>query len=177
MSLIPRNSEDCISHERLLSLLSYDKETGEFVWLKTRSRKAKAGSVAGTAAKSKKSSNEYIAIVIDGVRYQAHQLAWFYVHKDWAGSEIDHINGDTSFNAICNLRPVTRSGNAQNERAARENNKTSGLLGAYKGSRGRWFSSICIDGNKKYLGTFETSELAHKAYLEAKRKLHKTCTI
>lgn len=173
MKTTPRDPSQCLSHSRLKELLSYSPETGEFRWIQTATRRVPAGSIAGT----KKISGKPISIRIDGKHYQAHQLAWFYVHGVWACSEIDHKNGDSSCNAINNLRPVTRNGNMQNERKARRTNKRSGLLGAYRGARGRWFSSICVDNKPQYLGTFDTPELAHEAYLTAKRALHQTCTI
>lgn len=169
----PRRPEESVSHARLIELLSYDAKTGEFRWNVTRSWRAPAGSIAGTRPKS----GTPIAIGIDGVFYLAHQLAWFYVNGVWAGSEIDHKDGNPLNNAIGNLRPATRNGNVQNVRKARITNKTSGLLGAYKGKRGKWFSSICVENKHKYLGTFATAELAHEAYLTAKRALHSTCTI
>jgi hypothetical protein len=162
-----------LSHERLTKLLSYDSATGVFRWNTTRSWRAPAGSVAGTKSKN----GLPIAIGIEGVFYRAHQLAWFYVNGVWAECEIDHKDCNPQNNAIANLRRSTRNGNVQNVRKARVTNKSSGLLGAYKGTRGRWFSSICVESKSVYLGTFDSAELAHGAYLKAKRALHSTCTI
>lgn len=173
MSTETRRPDRCVTHEYLKRLLDYDPETGVFTWKVSRSWRTPVGSVAG----SKPKNGKPISIGIDGTHYLAHQLAWFYVHAAWAGCEIDHKNGVNTFNAIKNLRPVTRNGNVQNSRVARKNNKGSGLLGAYRGNRGRWFSTICADGVSKYLGTFDTADEAHIAYVAAKRTFHATCTI
>lgn len=173
MSTATRAAVDSVSHERLLALLAYDRETGLFRWKVGRSWRAKEGSVAGNKAQP----GEPIHIGIDGVFYQAHQLAWFYVNGEWAGCELDHKDGDKSNNAISNLRPVDRFGNMQNLRKPHANNRGSKLLGAYKGKRGRWFSTILANGENHYLGTFGTAEEAHAAYVNAKRELHRTCTI
>ena len=98
-----------MTHERLTELLSYDKDSGQFVWLKTNSNRAKAGCVAGTERK-----DGYVLIGIDGVLYTAHRLAWFYVNNYWPDGVIDHINRDRSDNRFCNLRCVSRFENAQN---------------------------------------------------------------
>lgn len=37
---------------------------------------------------------------------------------------------------------------------------------------GRWIAQIQTNGARKYLGLHDTPELAHAAYLEAKRELH-----
>lgn len=47
----------------------------------------------------------------------------------------------------------------------------SGFLGVSP-NRSRWSASIMVLGRKLHLGTFDTPELAHAAYLEAKRAHH-----
>jgi hypothetical protein len=71
---------------------------------------------------------------------------------------------------------VSASVNQQNHRVARVDNKC-GLLGVSSSGK-RWQARIGHPGGKDaYLGLFDTPELAHAAYLEAKRRLHPGCTI
>lgn len=158
------------SSDRVRELLFYDAETGVFSWKVGRRGKARPGSAAGTVY-----CGRYISIRIDGYAHQAHRLAWFYVNNVWPDSDIDHIDGDKKNNRIANLRSVTRTVNQQNMRKAYSSNKC-GLLGVYR-QKNRWAAEIVVDGDRRRLGSFDTPELAHSAYLSAKREFHAGCTI
>lgn len=156
---------------RLKELLHYDEETGHFVWLKNHTRYKVVGKVAeGTV-------NGYRSICIDGRRYYAHRLAWFYMTEEWPSDSIDHIDGDKLNNTWVNLRDVAHSVNMENQRSARSDNKTTGVLGAYMHKNGRFYSAISVAGKTKRLGYFDTVDEAHSAYVDAKRKYHKGCTL
>ena len=92
--------KELITHDRLLSILSYDKESGKF-------RRYKGKPVASGA------NTEYVRIKVDGYDYYAHRLAWFYVYGEWP-TMIDHINRDKHDNRIVNLREATYSENSLN---------------------------------------------------------------
>lgn len=158
-----------LDHARLAELLKYDSETGEFTWAKKRGTRA-AGSTAGTNTSNRLG---YRQICIEGKVYLAHRLAWLYVHGDWPTClVVDHINGDPSDNRISNIRAVSISDNQQNQRKAHISNKHSSLLGA-SASGNKFRARIRINGNEIHLGSFETAEQAHAAYVEAKRTHHK----
>lgn len=160
-----------LTHSRLLSLLTYDPETGLFSWNVTRGR-SNAGSTAGSPH-----ARGYLSIRVDLGRYLAHRLAWFYVHGEWPENQIDHINGIRTDNRIANLRDVTASVNQQNQRRGQSGGKT-GLLGVSLFKRtGRYKSEIRHFCETKYLGYFDTAQEAHEAYLKAKRELHEGCVI
>ena len=73
------------------------------------------------------------------------------------------------------LREANKSENGQNQVRARSDNKT-GFLGVYPyGSS--WRACIRLNGKTIYLGTFDTPEIAHAAYIEEKRRIHPACTI
>lgn len=76
-----------ISYDRLRELVSYDPETGIFTWLRN-TRQTKAGTVAGRPRK------DGIRIGLDGARYLAHVIAWFYMTGEWPEPEIDRLNGE-----------------------------------------------------------------------------------
>lgn len=168
---------DDLTVARLREILNYDPETGVFT-RRTGGQgfRCEAGRVAGSPH-----SAGYINISVLGKRRLAHRLAWFYVHGQWPVGDIDHIDGDRSNNRIANLRSVNRSGNLQNQRAAKPHNKT-GFLGVrldtrLKTSERKYVASIVVDGRQHRIGSYYTPEDAHAAYLEAKRKHHPTCTI
>jgi hypothetical protein len=116
--------------------------------------------------------------MIDGVRYQAHRLAWFYVNRCWPRGVIDHEHGHTENNRIANLRDVTRRINQQNQRRPHKDSRT-GFLGVTKlKDTGRYQANIAsVDGIKHSLGCFDTPEEAHKVYVEEKRRIHEGCTL
>ena len=159
-----------ITVERLRELLCYDVETGVFTWRKAYGARCAAGSKAGSL-----SVRGYVYIKLTGRSYQAHRLAWLYVHGEWPKHCIDHINGIHDDNRLSNLRDVTLSVNAQNKKKARADNST-GLLGVTKRASG-YLAQIMTQGVARKLGIYDDPTAAHAAYLEAKRQMHSGCTI
>ena len=155
-----------VESARLKESLHYDPDTGIFTNLKSRGA-AKKGSVAGC-----KDSKGHSQIMLDNKRYQAHRLAWLYVHGNFPEKDIDHINEIKTDNRICNLRLDSNRENEQNVSSVRLNN-TSGLTGVtWHKKHKEWRAQIKIKGKKKYLGQYNTPEEAHAAYLCAKTELH-----
>lgn len=172
-SAIPPSThpKTALTAERARELLSYDQDTGFFTWNVSRGRCAK-GDVAGCL-----NPQGYIQIMVDGLNYTAHRIAWLIVHGNWPNNEIDHLNGLRDDNRLANLRDVTATINQQNIRRARSDNHT-GLLGASWNKENKKFvSSIRVSGKRITLGSFPTAEEAHAAYLRAKRELHAGCLL
>ena len=155
--------------ERLKEVLHYDYETGQFTRLISAGG-ALAGSRPGAI-----DSRGYLQIKIDRRLYLAHRLAWFYITGHWHSLCIDHVDGDKLNNRLENLRPITKSWNSQNRHVASRDSRT-GVLGVSH-RRGGYVAQIQAGPSMKYLGTFATPELAHAAYLVAKRALHPGSTI
>ena len=151
-----------ISHERLLATLDYAPDTGLFTWI-CRRNGVTVGQKAGNAR-----PDGYITIIVDKHKYYAHRLAWFYVYGQWP-DRVDHVNGNTSDNRLCNIRLATASQNMMN-RAGMPNNKF-GLKGVSRNGTG--FRAV-IKKDRRYihLGTFKTPEKAHFAYQLAATELH-----
>lgn len=165
---------NALTIERLKQVVSYDLETGVFT---RKVRLAQCHHIGDRADFQLMSGRMvgYRRITIDNQRHLAHRLAWLYVYGRWPSANIDHMNGDRGDNRVCNLRDVAQSINLENLRRSKGGNP-SGLLGV-SAHQGRWRSRITVNGENRYLGMFATVEEAHEAYLNAKRQLHKGCTI
>lgn len=153
---MPRSN---VSHRRLLDTVSYDRQTGEFVWKEREGdvwfNSRFSGKTAGTTR-----VDGYKTICVDRVQYLSHRLAWFYVHREWPEFHVDHIDRDPSNNAISNLRAVTSAENTQNQ-----NRKLgrSGVTGVHR-AKDRWVASGYHKKKKVTFGTYDTIEEASTAY-------------
>lgn len=163
-----------LTHERLLELLSYNPETGIFIWLGKAHPHTSDRFIGAVAGHTKKTG--YIQISIQGDSYKAARLAWFYMHGAWPVFA-DHKDGNPNNNKLSNIRDVDPAGNSQNQRKASRGSST-GLLGVqYEKERNCYRADITIKRKKLYIGRYKTAQDAHEAYLKAKRELHSTCTI
>ena len=158
-----------INFEAAKQLLSYNKNTGEVFWTLAANKTVK-GKKAGTVR-----LNGYRQICVFGKIYKEHRLVWLLVYGVFPNSHIDHINGNPLDNRIENLRDVSPVVNQQNMKSAKSNS-TTGLIGV-KPRGDKYIARIRIGNTRKHLGTFETSQEAHKAYVFAKRQYHEGCTI
>lgn len=147
----------------LMQMLWYEPNTGQLFWTDA-AHKSVRGKQAGTLNRG------YIVVMYKAKFYKAHRLAWLLTHGTWPKHSIDHINGNKSDNRLANLRDVDDTRNQQNRFSARVDSQ-SGLMGASP-YRNRWKSQIRINGEVKYLGVYDTPELAHAAYIQAKKQHH-----
>lgn len=161
-----------LTHSRLLQSLRYEPESGNFFWLVSPAKNVKAGAQAGCVK-----GTGYVLIAFDKEQFLGHRLAWFYVHGEWPVQHIDHINGNRADNQIGNLRLATVAENMQNQRGPARGNITGFLGVSPNPKRSAFRAGIRVDGLKKHLGTFTTPELAHQAYVEAKRQFHPRGTL
>jgi hypothetical protein len=162
-----------ISQERLKEVLHYEEQTGAFTWIESdKSGYIKEANKVGTL-----SSRGYLRVGIDGKKYYLQRLAWLYVHGAMPDGFIDHINGDSLDNSICNLRLTNNSGNIRNQRKPHRDNITKRLGVTWDARAGKYRANINHNKIRYHLGCFDDPDEAHQAYLDAKRRLHETCTI
>ena len=146
--LTDHNNE--ITQEYLKELLTYDKESGDFVWLVSYGPMVKKGDVAGTLFLCP-NGKKYLVIRINRYGYKAHRLACFYMNGEWPVNEVDHQDGNGLHNWWDNLRLATHSQNQRNRRL-NANNK-SGVCGVFfEESRNKWTASIRGNGRQIKLG-------------------------
>ena len=164
-----------ITKEVAEQLLSYNPETGVFIW-KVTSGRAVAGRAAGHTCK-----RGYVHIWIKGKLYRAHRLAFLIMTGKWPTYGVDHMNGIKDDNRWENLRDVPDAINIQNKHRPKSGRKYDSLpLGVSLCGKSKirpYMAKLQVEGRSIYLGLFETPSLAHEAYLAAKRLHHEGCTI
>ena len=163
-----------LSIEYIRSRLSYDPDTGIFIWKEFNEfpshwNKKYAGTVAGCLEKSWGDKRRF-KIAICEREYRAHHLAWFIYYGEYPKSSIDHINGNALDNRISNLRLASKSENGAN-RSKTLSNK-SGFKGvSWHKKANKWVAQVTKDYKLYYLGLYENIDDAKIAYREAAEKL------
>jgi hypothetical protein len=143
--------------EEARRLFDYDPESGELRWRVGQ----RAGGVVGTP-----NSGGRLTVWAKGKQHYVHRLIWLMVYGEWP-AQIDHINLNRTDNRLANLRLCTPSQSAANRRGWAQ----SGFKGVRR-HHNRWAAYIRENGAKRYLGTFDTPELANAAFYEAARAIH-----
>jgi len=158
-----------LTQDELRRLFVYDPETGVLTRRVNHANGLKAGTVAGTMQRGRA---RYFVTRINRRLYLVHRLAWLYMHGEWPKGFIDHINGNGLDNRLYNLRDVTNKQNLQASLKPPKSN-TSGFKGVYWNKKqSKWVAGISIEGRRKYIGSFDSPEVAHEAYLAKKAEVH-----
>lgn len=138
------------SQETLRGLFSY--QDGKLIRTKT-------GKVCGT-----KDRYGYLVYNVSrGNQFKVHRLIWKLVHGTDPRT-VDHINGDKLDNRIENLRDGTLADNNRGFRTGRERDLPMGVVQL---ASGRYMARQRYANTMRSLGTYDTPEQAHNAYLEA----------
>ncbi len=124
--------------------LDYNSETGVFRW-KVGKGRVGANDEAGYTLNHHSGKN-YKMIQYNGQVFYAHRVA-FEMHYGFEPYEVDHVNGNSMDNRICNLREVKKGENQRNTKA-RVDSKT-GISGVTK-FRGKY--KVMVGG--RYFGLF-----------------------
>lgn len=151
--------------DEIKEFISYNPETGVFMWVKKRGARGIPGNIIDNAT-----SLGYRSVVFGRKHYFAHRVAWWFVYGVEPECEIDHINGDRTDNRISNLRLASREENTRNA-SVRKDSKT-GVKGV--SPDGKSFKARCwADGVRHNLGNFRTIEAAAEAVCKFREENHK----
>ena len=155
--------------DSLRKCLSYDKDTGHFIWLESSSR---ANGHQKDDRADKQRSGGYYRVKLSGKVYYAHRLAWFMSYGTWPEGQLDHKDGDKSNNRLSNLRLATPVQNSTNQKTPANN--TSGVKGVHWiKKKKRWQAQITNNGKQIRLGYFVNFDDAVEARKAAEQIYHR----
>ena len=168
----------------LRELLDYDPATGAFTWrprplsmfISQRLADSWNTQHAGKAAGGQYVGG-YLGVTVFRRKHLAHRLAWLHATGGWPSAQIDHRDGCRNNNRLSNLRDVSPAENSQNLRKSKRRDGILPLGVRLQPGRASYEANIRTNGQRTFLGSFDTPEEAHAAYLSAKRSQHIACTI
>lgn len=159
--------------------LTYDPETGVFLWRHSRSRseawnrryaRKQAGSIVCVGGNIKR---RVIRISHDGkkIGIYAANVAWIYVTGEWPADEVDHKDTDACNDAWANLRAATSSQNKMNMKA--RSGTVTGIKGVwFDKRRGTYCGEVCANGQRSRASGFATEEDAAEFCAAARADMH-----
>lgn len=115
------------------------------------------------------STSGYLDVTFGVQKIRAHRVIWAMHKGAWPLGRLDHRNLNRSDNRFPNLREATHSQNIANQPVSPRNKV--GLKGVCA-HNSRYRAQIKAAGKVRYLGMFDTPELAHAAYCAAARHFH-----
>lgn len=151
-------SNSSITKDLLEEIFNYDRESGEFKW---KVRLSPTGNIGENAFSDDGSS---CRTNLFRKSYRTSHLVWMILYSEFPVGRVCFVNNmHNDFRkknlfiggmSECNRKKITTS--------------SSGFKGATY-IRGRWQAQITIDGRNVHLGSFETPEEAHEAYMTEAR--------
>ena len=165
-----------LTHSMLLSILNYDPETGQFTWSENVETILPPVRVRGSGRKSQRVNGAPVQLSRHPMGYSqlwihadygvflTHRLAFFYMTGRMPPKkiQIDHENGRKTDNHYENLRLATPSQNSHN--VIRPRRKLPVGVQS-KPNSNRYGAISYIEGERHWLGTYDTPEEAHSVYL------------
>jgi hypothetical protein len=144
---------------------AYDPVAGIVIRTKNSATSVKT---AGKPAASFHKPSGYMQVQFRKVYVYEQQLVWALVAGYWSPHKLGHRDGNKTNNRFENLFERTNQGNDYIELQSSSESSRSGVVPLDSGR----FRAQIFREKMLSLGTFATSEEAHKAYLRAKAVLH-----
>ena len=158
---------ELLQPELLRKLLRYEPSTGKIFWKKRselffendgRSSAHRCSNwnsrYAETEAFTAKDRGGYFRGQILKKSYSLHRVAWALHYGKWPIGQIDHINGNPEDNRILNLRDVSQTENARNQKLHVDS--STGYVGVtFRKLANKWRAQIRAEGKNKHLGYFD----------------------
>ena len=131
-------------------LITYDSNTGIFIWRVSTTNKVNVGDVVGTI-----NDKGYLQTRIQGKIVKLHRLAWAFIYGVFPINQLDHEDQDKTNNRISNLRLADAFINARNMPLKCTNK--SGFTGVHWNKKNsNWRVQLCINHKRINLGSYTT---------------------
>lgn len=163
-----------VSPEVLRDIFCYEPDTGKLFWKERAIKYFPTGRPSPEANMKrwnkrhagKEVTNSYAGYLrpaIFGKPTRAHLIIWAMVHGYWPDLQVDHVNGNSLDNRLCNLRLATPAQNKAN-RGANRNSSSRHVGVSWIKAHQKWRAQIEYGGRNHHLGYFTTEDEAASVY-------------
>lgn len=129
-----------IDSKFLNRMFDYNQETGELTRAIKHGNQMKGATVGSVAIRDGK---RYLQVMVNFKKMYVHRVIWIMVYGI-NPETVDHINGNSSDNRLCNLRSVSNLEQQRNLR--RSSNNKSGVTGVHWcNTECKWVSRITVN--------------------------------
>lgn len=145
-----------ITKEMVVREYRYDADKGQLIKLDGSGRKRKA---------SQDRVARYTNVKVAGNFITEHRAIWILHNGPIPeGMQLDHKDGNSRNNRIENLRLCTVTQNNQNKNICKKGKSGFKGVSAQTYNEHKFFAYISAEGERKYLGSFDSAIEAAKAY-------------
>lgn len=153
-----------LTYDEAHRIFDYDPKSGFLRWKVRTSIRVTIGQVAGTPGNDGRRR-----IIYRGGRFLASRIVWLMHEGMWPPGQLDHANVNPTDDRFENLRVATHAQNCWNK-GVRSDSQV-GLKGVMR-CRGRFQARIAVNNQRIHIGTYDTAEEAHAAYLVVAERYH-----
>lgn len=154
--------------ERIRSRLDVRLDSGRIFWIDATRYHAQLNGLEAGSPRTSSRGKQYWYIKIDGKAIKRSRIVLAMATGFWPKDCVDHINGDSLDDRICNLRNATVQQNSWNHKSRR---KASALpMGVRKTGSGRFQARIAFNKKQICLGVFASICAAQNAYISARKE-------
>lgn len=152
--------------DRVFHVSEYE---GDIIWVVPPKSHPRMFRKSAGSSRPTHNGKRYVCIKKDRRVFRRSWLMFLWVHKRWPQECIDHIDGNSTNDRIENLREATITENAWNHK--KRARRIQLPMGVRLTKYGRYHARIACNKKLIAIGTFDTPDAAHQAYLEKRKEL------
>lgn len=164
-----KNEKREVTKELLHELFIIDFDNGVMIWrVPPKQHPRLYGCIAGAINGQTK---KYCKIMVQTKRHLRGDLIYLAYHGVWALPYLDHINGISTDDRICNLRPATPMQNCWNRKTSGVEHRKKLPVGVTARHGGKFQARIGYRGKLLHIGSYTNPDDASAAYQAKRREL------
>lgn len=160
-----------MERELLTHLFDIDFRAGKLFWRNPPKQHPRLLGTEAGCPRANRNGKKYWVVKIGGKAFKRGRLMFLAFHGVMPDPQVDHWDGNSLNDKPGNLREATGTQNAWNHR--KRARRIPLPMGVRSMKSGRFQARIAVNKKMIHLGAFETPDLAHAKYIEARKEFYR----